>query len=85
MDGRPSITGYDLQYKKTDDPGWSRATYAIPGPYTNLDITRLDASTSYDVEVRAKNDEGTGAWSATGAGSTRQHRAGLRQLGYDAG
>ena len=69
-DGRPSITGYDLQYKKTDDPGWSRATYAIPGPYTNLDITRLDASTSYDVEVRAKNDEGTGAWSATGAGST---------------
>ena len=69
-DGRPPITGYDFQYKKTDEPDWSRATYAIPGEFTNLDITRLDASTSYDVAVRAKNDEGTGPWSATGAGST---------------
>ena len=69
-DGRPSITGYDLQYKKTDERSWSGATYAIPGPYTNLDITRLDASTSYDVQARAKNDEGTGPWSAKGAGST---------------
>ena len=69
-DGRPPITGYDFQYKKTDEPDWSRATYAIPGDFTNLDITRLDASTSYDVAVRAKNDEGTGPWSATGAGST---------------
>ena len=67
---RPAITGYDLRYKKTDDPRWSGATYAIPIPATNLDITRLDASTSYDVQVRAKNDEGTGPWSATGAGST---------------
>ena len=31
-DGRPSITGYDLQYKKTDERSWSGATYAIPGP-----------------------------------------------------
>ena len=69
-DGRPAITGYDYQYKKTDEQSWSGATYAIPGDFTNLYITRLDASTSYDVQARAKNDEGTGLWSATGAGST---------------
>ena len=28
-DGRPSITGYDYQYKKTDEQTWSGATYAI--------------------------------------------------------
>ena len=69
-DGRPAITGYDYQYKKTDEQSWSGATYAIPGDFTNLYITRLDSSTSYDVQARAKNDEGTGLWSATGAGST---------------
>ena len=73
MHGRPSITGYDFQYKKTDEQTLERRDlrYGSPSsPYTTLDITLLDASTSYDVEVRAKNDEGTGPWSATGAGST---------------
>ena len=68
--GRPAIAGYDYQYKKTGEPTWSGATYATTGVVTSITITGLDASTSYDVEVRAKNDEGTGPWSATGAGST---------------
>ena len=68
--GRPDITGYDYQYKKTDEQSWSGATYATDGVVISATITGLDASTSYDVEVRAKNDEGTGPWSATGAGST---------------
>ena len=40
------------------------------GVVTSITITGLDSSTSYDVQARAKNDEGTGLWSATGAGST---------------
>ena len=68
--GRPPITGYDYQYKKTDEQSWSGATYATDGVVTSITITGLDSSTSYDVEVRAKNDEGTGPWSAKGADST---------------
>ena len=68
--GRPAIMGYDYQYRKTGEQSWSGATYATDGVVTSITITGLDASTSYDVEVRAKNDEGTGPWSATGAGST---------------
>ena len=68
--GRPSIAGYDYQYKKTDEQTWSGATYATDGVVTSITITGLDSSTSYDVQARAKNDEGTSPWSATGAGST---------------
>ena len=68
--GRPAITGYDYQYRKTGEQSWSGATYATNGVVTSAAISGLDASTSYDVQVRAKNDEGTGPWSATGAGST---------------
>ena len=68
--GKPDITGYDYQYKKTGEPTWSGATYATDGVVTSAAISGLDASTSYDVQVRAKNDEGTGPWSPTGAGST---------------
>ena len=68
--GRPAIAGYDYQYKKTGEPTWSGATYATDGVVTSITISGLDASTSYDVEVRAKNDEGTGPWSAKGADST---------------
>ena len=67
---RPAIAGYDYQYKKTGEPTWSGATYATDGVVTSAAISGLDASTSYDVEARAKNDEGTGPWSPTGAGST---------------
>ena len=33
-------------------------------------ITGLSASTGYKVQVRARNDEGTGGWSASGEGTT---------------
>ena len=49
---------------------WSGATYATTGVVTSATISGLDSSTSYDVQARAKNDEGTSPWSATGADST---------------
>ena len=67
---RPAIAGYDYQYKKTNEESWSGATYATDGVVTSATISGLNSSTSYDVRARAKNDEGTGLWSDTGAGST---------------
>ena len=67
--GRPGISDYDYRYKKTADTAW---TYVINTEITTLSIaiTGLDTSTSYDVEARAKNDEGTGPWSDLSSGST---------------
>ena len=40
------------------------------GAGTGATITGLDASTQYDVHVRAENDEGAGAWATPGPYST---------------
>ena len=64
----PPITDYDYRYR---EPGgvWTEVTSTtITG--TTLTIEGLAASTSYDVEVRAKNTEGTSNWSNPGIGST---------------
>ena len=64
----PPITDYDYQYR---EPGgtWTEVTNTtITG--TAVTIEGLAASTSYDVEVRAKNAEGTSGWSNPGIGST---------------
>ena len=69
--GRPPITGYDVQYKKTTDTGFADATHS--GTNTTTAISGLDADTSYQVRVRAKNTDVTaneGPWSLLGAGST---------------
>ena len=64
----PAITDYDVQYRKgttgtfTDWPHTGTAITAT--------ITGLEPNTSYEVQVRAKNDEGTGPWSDSGTGKT---------------
>ena len=66
--GKPDIESYDLQYRKgtsglfTDGPQDVADTMAI--------IDGLDANASYEVQVRATNDEGDGLWSSAGTGST---------------
>ena len=67
--GRPDITGYEYEYKKTAEQSWSGPTYTTDDTVTSVTINRLDASTSYDVRVRARNNEGTGDWSTPGTGS----------------
>ena len=64
----PAITGYDLQYKKTAETSWA----AGPQDQTGLTaaIGSLDSGTEYQVRVRAGNDEGDGAWSDAGTGTT---------------
>ena len=64
----PPITDYDYRYR---EPGgtWTEVTNTtITG--TAVTIEGLAASTSYDVEVRATNAEGTSGWSDPGIGST---------------
>ena len=64
----PAITDYDVQYRAGatgDFTSWSHS-----GITRNTKITGLNASTSYEVQVRATNPEGTGDWSASGTGST---------------
>ncbi len=64
----PPITDYDVQYRLgnsgafTDWPHGSTERTAT--------ITSLAVNTSYGVRVRATNDEGTGAWSDAGNGTT---------------
>ena len=73
--GRPAITGYDLQYRKSSDSAWTASLQGITD--TNDSITGLDPSTSYHVQVRANNDEGKGAWSSTLSRSTPSSSPGI--------
>ena len=79
----PSITAYDVRYiltsdDETDDDNWMVKVAAWKSD-TNTDLTYtispLTQNTSYDVQVRAKNAEGTGEWSESGVGMTAQNQA----------
>ena len=69
-EGGPPITGYNYQYKKTSDsdsPGnWTQGTTSG----LSVPIGGLEEGISYDVQIQAKNGEGTSAWSPSGTGST---------------
>ena len=66
--GRPDITGYDVQYREGASGSWSDGPQDVSG--TSATITGLKAMTSYQAQVRASNDEGTGPWSGPGTGTT---------------
>ena len=68
----PDISGYDVQYRKgggtfLDDNCGSEADdncgRATIGTATTTTIVALEEDTSYSVQVRATNEEGTSAWS----------------------
>ena len=63
----PSITGYDVQYRLGGD-GWT--DHSTAGTSTSTTISGLDSGSSYEVRVRAENDEGQGRWSEPGSGDT---------------
>ena len=68
--GRPGVTDYDYRYKKNTETNWTEVTNTAIA-VTSVEITGLEATTYYDVQVRAINDEGTGDWSDSGIGVTR--------------
>ncbi len=64
----PAITDYDVRYRAGSSGSFTDAGY--DGAGTSHTITGLTAGTSYQVQVRATNAEGTGPWSAAGTGTT---------------
>ena len=59
--GKPAITDYDVQYRAGTSGGFT--SHAHTGTTTEATITGLTPGTLYQVQVLAKNDEGTGTWS----------------------
>ena len=64
----PAITDYDVQYREKGTGRFIDAQY--DGPGRTLTLSDLKAGTDYEVQVRATNEEGTSAWSASGEGRT---------------
>ena len=64
----PPITDYGVQYRAGDSGSFTDWTHSGTG--RSATITGLTATTTYQVQVQATNDEGTGAWSDSGAGTT---------------
>ena len=64
----PDIDNYDLQYREGTSGSWT------DGPQnrtvTNATISGLTESTSYQVQVLARNAEGDSPWSLSGSGQT---------------
>ena len=69
MTGKPAVTDYDVQYRKTGATGWT--SHSFTGTGTSTTLTGLTSGKSYEVQVRAVNDEGNGAWSDSGSAITR--------------
>ena len=63
----PPITGYDVRHR-TSSPEGSWTEKNVPSIAAVID--NLSENTSYQVQVRATNAEGTGAWSDSGSGTT---------------
>ena len=64
----PAITDYDVQYREGTSGDWTGWDHNGTGVSTT--IRDLAEGTSYQAQVRAANDEGTGDWSAPGEGRT---------------
>ena len=79
-DGGSTIESYDLRFIKanddeTDDANWivEEKVWESGGGALSYTISGLTDSTGYDVQVRAVNENGPGAWSATATGTTQDH------------
>ena len=64
----PDIAYYNLQFRKKNQ-GSFRA-YPFPLPSLNLNVTGLDANSTYEFQARAVNDEGSSNWSPSGEATT---------------
>ena len=64
----PDIDDYDLRYRAGASGNWSSGPQNVTA--TLASIGSLDAGTSYQVQVRATNDEGDSNWSPSGSGAT---------------
>ena len=66
------IADYDVRWKKPgqDDTQWTEADDTSASTATNTTVTGLEAGETYEVQVRAQNLVGDGAWSASARAQT---------------
>ena len=69
----PAITDYDVQYREGTTGNWTDGGHT--GTAVTATLSGLSENTSYQVQVRATNDEGTGDWSDAGSGTTDANAA----------
>ena len=62
-----AITDYDVRYKRSSSSGWTNHAFAGTGTATT--IGSLTTGAVHNVEVRAGNAAGEGAWSPSGSGT----------------
>ena len=78
-DGGYPITDYDVWYRKSGDAAWLTHAFecgdADPCPTSTTISSRLDADTTYNVQVRAQNSSGPGKWSPRAAAKTLKQLA----------
>ena len=77
----PAINDYDVQYRES---GGSFTNWPHIGPSLSTTIRGLMPETSYEVQVRATNDEGTGDWSPSGSGTTSRPAPGFAPVDQNA-
>ena len=68
MSGKPAVSDYDVQYRQNGGSTWTDASFTGTGTSTTL--TGLTKGKTYEVQVRAVNAEGNGAWSDSGSAIT---------------
>ena len=64
----PAIDNYDLRYREGTTGSWINGPQNVSG--TSATISGLTESTSYQVQVLARNAEGDSPWSLPGSGQT---------------
>ena len=69
-----AITDYDVQYREVGSGGFTDARHE--GTALRATLTGLSPDTVYEVQVRASNATGTGAWSESGEGRTSPQQTG---------
>ena len=55
MTGKPAINDYDVQYRLSGGSTWTDASFT--GTTTSTTLTGLTSGKTYEVQVRANNDE----------------------------
>ncbi|MDE0475774.1 MAG: fibronectin type III domain-containing protein [Gammaproteobacteria bacterium] len=71
-DGGRAITDYDVRWKERfqADTEWTEIADTTASVARHTTLTGLSAGKTYDVQVRAQNAVGNGAWSASARGTT---------------
>ena len=66
--GRPAVRDYDLRYKLVGEATFTDGPHDVSG--VSATIGDLMPASTYEVQVRAGNDEGDGPWSASQSAGT---------------